>query len=100
MKALINIDYTNDFVAENGALTCGEPGQAIEEEIIRLAKKFIDQTGIMSYLQLTCIKKMMISILKRNFTRHIILKKGRDRLYGELQDVWEESQERPQCLLD
>ena len=30
-KALINIDYTVDFVADAGALTCGEPGQAIEE---------------------------------------------------------------------
>lgn len=30
-RALINIDYTVDFVAKNGALTCGEPGQAIEE---------------------------------------------------------------------
>lgn len=27
MKALIVIDYTNDFVATDGALTCGEPGQ-------------------------------------------------------------------------
>ncbi len=30
MKALLVIDYTVDFVADDGALTCGEPGQAIE----------------------------------------------------------------------
>ncbi|TYR80736.1 cysteine hydrolase [Priestia megaterium] len=42
-KALINIDYTNDFVANNGALTCGEPGQKIEQEIIRLTNQFIDE---------------------------------------------------------
>ncbi len=29
-RALINIDYTYDFVAEAGALTCGRPGQVIE----------------------------------------------------------------------
>ena len=29
-KALINIDYTVDFVADAGALTCGVPGQEIE----------------------------------------------------------------------
>lgn len=40
-KALINIDYTYDFVAENGALTCGEPGQAIEERVTSLTKEFI-----------------------------------------------------------
>lgn len=26
-KALICIDYTNDFVASDGKLTCGEPRQ-------------------------------------------------------------------------
>ncbi|SDR04957.1 cysteine hydrolase family protein [Virgibacillus salinus] len=41
-RALINIDYTNDFVADDGMLTCGEPGQAIEGEIVSLTKKFIN----------------------------------------------------------
>ncbi|KIL51754.1 isochorismatase hydrolase [Jeotgalibacillus alimentarius] len=39
-RALIHIDYTNDFVADNGALTCGEPGQLIENEVVRLTKEF------------------------------------------------------------
>ena len=41
MKALINIDYTYDFVADAGALTCGEPGQAIEGKIVELTKAFM-----------------------------------------------------------
>lgn len=41
MKALINIDYTYDFVADDGALTCGEPGQKIEGKIVELTKEFI-----------------------------------------------------------
>lgn len=41
MKALINIDYTNDFVALNGALSCGEPGQRIEGKIVAMTKEFI-----------------------------------------------------------
>ena len=32
-RALINIDYTVDFVADEGALTCGKPGQEIEAAI-------------------------------------------------------------------
>ena len=40
-KALINIDYTYDFVAADGALTCGEPGQAIEERITEITEQFI-----------------------------------------------------------
>lgn len=43
MKALIVIDYTNDFVHEEGALTCGKPGQAIEKRIIQLTRLFADQ---------------------------------------------------------
>lgn len=35
--ALLIIDYTNDFVADQGALTCGQPGQAIASSIVTLA---------------------------------------------------------------
>ncbi|MEH6905235.1 isochorismatase [Bacillus sp. AFS006103] len=42
MKALINIDYTYDFVAVDGALTCGEPGQRIEGKIVALTKEFME----------------------------------------------------------
>lgn len=40
-KALINIDYTVDFVADQGALTCGKPGQDIETAISELTNQFI-----------------------------------------------------------
>lgn len=40
-KALICIDYTNDFVASDGKLTCGEPGRMIEEAIVNLTEEFI-----------------------------------------------------------
>ncbi|EJW15096.1 cysteine hydrolase [Paenibacillus alvei] len=40
-KALIHIDYTKDFVAADGALTCGEPGQAIEGRMTEITKEFI-----------------------------------------------------------
>lgn len=39
-KALIHIDYTLDFVADEGALTCGEPGQAIHDKIIEITEAF------------------------------------------------------------
>ncbi|MEN1968437.1 isochorismatase family cysteine hydrolase [Lentibacillus sp. N15] len=40
-RALLNIDYTYDFVATDGKLTCGEPGQAIEDRVVALTKEFI-----------------------------------------------------------
>lgn len=39
-KALLIIDYTNDFVADDGALTCGEPAQALDGYLASLADKF------------------------------------------------------------
>lgn len=40
-KALINIDYTFDFVHDAGRLTCGKPGQEIEGKIAELTNEFI-----------------------------------------------------------
>ncbi|MGE6629915.1 cysteine hydrolase family protein [Bacillus sp. NPDC077027] len=42
-KALICIDYTVDFVADEGKLTCGKPGQAIESAITNIAASFINE---------------------------------------------------------
>ncbi|SER42910.1 cysteine hydrolase family protein [Salipaludibacillus aurantiacus] len=42
MKALIVIDYTNDFVADDGKLTCGARGQSIEKRITDLTKLFMN----------------------------------------------------------
>ncbi|OPA72886.1 isochorismatase [Paenibacillus selenitireducens] len=42
-KALLIIDYTNDFVAEDGALTCGEPARNIESRITSLCQKFVEE---------------------------------------------------------
>ncbi|CAJ1229147.1 cysteine hydrolase family protein [Lactiplantibacillus xiangfangensis] len=36
-QALLIIDYTNDFVADQGALTCGQPGQLLATPIVTLA---------------------------------------------------------------
>ena len=41
-RALLNIDYTYDFVADKGKLTCGKPGQEIEEAIVHLTREFIE----------------------------------------------------------
>ncbi len=41
-RALLVVDYSNDFVAEDGALTSGESGQALEENIVKLIDKFVE----------------------------------------------------------
>lgn len=42
-KALLVVDYTVDFVADDGRLTCGKPGQAIEESICAITEQFLQR---------------------------------------------------------
>ena len=42
-KALLVVDYTVDFVAEGGALTCGDPGIALEDYIVELTANYLKQ---------------------------------------------------------
>lgn len=41
-KALISIDYTVDFVADDGKLTAGAPAQAISKTIAQVTKTAFD----------------------------------------------------------
>jgi nicotinamidase-related amidase len=45
-RALIVIDYTNDFVADGGALTCGKPAQALEGYINDLTRHFLNDEDL------------------------------------------------------
>ncbi|SHN30630.1 cysteine hydrolase family protein [Gracilibacillus kekensis] len=87
-KALINIDYTNDFVADNGALTCGEPGQQIEDKIIAITEDFVKEGAFTVFA---------IDLHERGDRHHPEVKlfpphnirntKGRD-LYGRLKTLY------------
>lgn len=44
-KALIVVDMIYDFVADDGALTCGKPGQAIVSNIVREIKNTVEKGG-------------------------------------------------------
>ncbi|WP_338780737.1 isochorismatase family cysteine hydrolase [Metabacillus sp. FJAT-52054] len=91
-RGLIVIDYTNDFVADNGALTCGKPGQVIESEIVRVTKDFIESGDAVVFA---------VDFHKMNDPFHpetalypphnIEGTLGRE-LYGALQDLYEQNQ--------
>jgi nicotinamidase-related amidase len=93
-RALINIDYTIDFVAENGALTCGEPGQRIEEGIVTLTEEFIHAGDFVVF----AIDKHETDDANhpeaKLFPPHNITgTKGRE-LYGKLEVVYQEQKEK------
>jgi nicotinamidase-related amidase len=94
MKALINIDYTYDFVADAGALTCGEPGQAIEGKIAELTKSFIENGDYVVFAIDVHDKGDEYHPETKLFPLHNLREtSGRD-LFGALQNVYEENQQR------
>ncbi|WP_079707799.1 cysteine hydrolase family protein [Paraliobacillus ryukyuensis] len=89
-RALINVDYTNDFVAEDGNLTCGEPGQAIEERIVALTKEFESLDEYVVFAVDGHDEGDTYHPETELFPPHNIKgTKGRE-LYGELQNLYEE----------
>ncbi|CAH2717194.1 Nicotinamidase/pyrazinamidase [Neobacillus rhizosphaerae] len=94
MKALINIDYTYDFVADAVALTCGEPGQAIEGKIAELTKAFIETGDYVVFAIDVHDKGDEYHPETKLFPPHNLRgTSGRD-LFGALQNVYEENQQR------
>lgn len=94
MKALVVIDYTYDFVASDGALTTGVPGQAIEAGIVRTAKDFIESGDFVVMAVDKHDADDTYHPENRLFPPHNLAgTKGRE-LYGGLKPLYEENQEK------
>ncbi|OMP66031.1 cysteine hydrolase family protein [Domibacillus epiphyticus] len=93
-KALLNIDYTYDFVAADGKLTCGEPGQLLENEIVRLTKQFINDGDYVVFAVDVHDENDPYHPETKLFPPHNIRGTRGRELYGKLQDVYEQTKER------
>lgn len=61
MKALISIDYTYDFVADDGELTTGKAGQVIEQAVTTHTKKLKNKPmsiGLISGITLLLVEQI------------------------------------------
>ncbi|AZK48929.1 cysteine hydrolase family protein [Paenibacillus lentus] len=88
-RALINVDYTYDFVAADGALTCGEPAQAIEGRMAELTKEFI-QYGDFVVLAIDIHKHGdILHPETKLFPPHNIEGTDGRKLYGALDTVYQ-----------
>lgn len=93
-RALINVDYTFDFVADEGALTCGKPGQEIEDHIVAVTKEFIEAGDYVVFAIDAHQEGDELHPESKLFPPHnIIGTAGRD-LYGKLADVYEEHKKK------
>lgn len=91
-KALINVDYTYDFVAEDGKLTCGEPGQAIESEIVSITKEFIENGDFVAFGIDAHEEGDNLHPETKLFPPHNIVGTKGTELYGELKQLYEKHQ--------
>jgi len=91
MRALLSIDYTNDFVATDGKLTTGEAGQAIEQELVAVTKEYFQQGDFIVFAIDGHDPSDLFHPEKDLFPPHnVIGTSGRD-LYGSLADFYQEN---------
>ena len=95
LKALINIDYTNDFIAQDGALTVGSPGQAIESEVVKLTKEFVDNGHFVVFAVDAHDQADQFHPENKLFPPHNIRHTSGRNLYGSLGEYYNEIKEYP-----
>ncbi|MCR8656529.1 cysteine hydrolase family protein [Paenibacillus endoradicis] len=93
-RVLLNIDYTNDFIATNGALTCGEAGQSIEAAIVSITNKFIQNGEDIIFTIDVHDEGDTYHPETKLFPPHNLRNTNGRMLYGQLQQIYEESQDR------
>lgn len=90
MEALLSIDYTYDFVADDGKLTTGKVGQGIESDLVSLTKSFIESGDFVVFAIDGHNPEDKHHPETKLFPAHnVIGSKGRE-LFGSLKDLYEE----------
>src|SRR5690625_2935722 len=93
-RALINVDYTYDFVAKDGKLTCGEPGQLIEYKITSLTNEFIEADDFVAYRINAYEEGDELHPESALFPPHNINGTPEKYLYGKLATIYEENKHK------
>lgn len=94
MKGLVVIDYTYDFVADDGALTTGAAGQAIEPALVKVTEDFIAQGDfVVMAVDRHDIGDSYHPEMKLFPPHNLAGTKGRE-LFGRLQEVYNEQQDK------
>lgn len=92
MRGLVVIDYTNDFVATDGALTTGAPGQVIEASLVATTKEFVENGDFVVMAVDGHDASDQYHPENKLFPPHnLINTSGRD-LYGQLNDYYQQQQ--------
>lgn len=88
-KALLNVDYTNDFVAQGGALTAGTPAQELHDYIVNLTKEFYENEDYIAFLIDLHYADDQLHPEDKLFVAHNIEGTDGRLLYGELENFYQ-----------
>lgn len=90
VKALISIDYSNDFVASEGKLTAGKRAQAISQRIAQVTKEAYEAGDYIFFVMDRHDEGDDFHPETKLFPPHNIAGTTGRHLYGELADVYED----------
>lgn len=88
-KALISIDYSYDFVADDGKLTAGKAAQAIEERIAQVTQEAYDRGDYIFVMMDGHDEADAFHPESKLFPPHNIIGTAGRNLYGKLGEVYE-----------
>lgn len=88
-NALIIVDYSVDFIADNGKLTCGEPGQAIEDYILSRIETYLDQQEDIFFTMDVHYENDQFHPETQLFPPHNIYGTNGRSLYGKIGAIYE-----------
>lgn len=97
MKALLVVDYSNDFVAPEGVLTAGEAAQALETPICQLMQEFIADEQLVIVANDTHEEKDQKHPEYPLFPPHNIEGTWGHELYGEVKTTFDKLSAHEQC---
>ncbi|MGN7941560.1 cysteine hydrolase family protein [Virgibacillus sp. 6R] len=97
-RALINIDYTYDFVDDNGALTCGKPGQDIEKDLVTITNDFIKSGDFVVFAIDMHLENDPFHPEAKLFPPHNMKDTNGRHLYGELNQLYLNNKDFPHVM--
>src|SRR5699024_9109628 len=88
-SALIIVDYSNDFVAGNGELTCGLPSQQIESDIVESIEAYNTKQATIAFLMDLDYEENSYHPETNLFPPHNIIDTTGRELYGKVNDIYQ-----------
>lgn len=89
-NALIVVDYSYDFIADNGKLTCGKPGQEIEDYLINRIQSFVDHKEDIFFTMDIHYENDLYHPEAQLFPPHNIDGTNGRKLYGKVGELYKE----------